>query len=131
MGTPQGGVASPLLANIYLHYVFDLWAERWRRYHAQGNVILVRYADDIVAGFEHQADAERFQAELRDRLAQYALILHPDKTRLIQFGRRAAEERARAGLGKPETFDFLGFHSYLRPVTARQVPALSADPTRP
>ena len=108
-GTPQGGVASPLLANIYLHYVFDLWAERWRRHHAQGNIILVRYADDIVAGFEHQADAERFQAELRDRLAQFALTLHPDKTRLIQFGRRAAEERERAGLGKPETFDFLGF----------------------
>ena len=109
VGTPQGGVASPLLANIYLHYVFDLWAERWRRHHARGNVILVRYADDIVAGFEHQADAERFQAELRDRLAQFALTLHPDKTRLIQFGRRAAEERERAGLGKPETFDFLGF----------------------
>ena len=109
VGTPQGGVASPLLANIYLHYVFDLWAERWRRHHAQGNVILVRYADDIVAGFEHQADAERFQVELRDRLAQFALTLHPDKTRLIQFGRRAAEERERAGLGKPETFNFLGF----------------------
>jgi len=109
VGTPQGGVASPLLANIYLHYVFDLWAERWRRHHAQGNIILVRYADDIVAGFEHQADAERFQAELRDRLAQFALTLHPDKTRLIQFGRRAAEERKGAGLGKPETFDFLGF----------------------
>ena len=108
VGTPQGGVASPLLANIYLHYVFDLWAARWRRHHAQGNVILVRYADDIVAGFEYQADAERFQAELRDRLAQFALTLHPDKTRLIQFGRRAAEERERAGLGKPETFDFLG-----------------------
>src|ERR1700737_1889333 len=109
VGTPQGAVASPLLANIYLHYVFDLWADRWRRHHAQGNIILVRYADDIVAGFEHQADAERFQAELRDRLAQFALTLHPDKTRLIQFGRRAAEERERAGLGKPETFDFLGF----------------------
>jgi RNA-directed DNA polymerase len=102
-------VASPLLANIYLHYAFDLWAERRRRHHAQGNVILVRYADDIVAGFEYQADAERFQAELRDRLAQFALTLHPAKTRLIQFGRRAAEERERAGLGKPETFNFLGF----------------------
>jgi RNA-directed DNA polymerase len=89
-------VISPLLANIYLHYVFDLW-ERWRRHHGQGNIILVRYADDIVAGFEHQADAERFQAELRDRLAQFALTLHPDKTRLIQFGRRAAEERERVG----------------------------------
>jgi RNA-directed DNA polymerase len=109
VGTPQGGVASPLLANIYLHYVFDLWAARWRRHQARGNVVLVRYADDIVAGFEHQADAERFQADLRDRLAQFALTLHPDKTRLLQFGRRAAEERERAGLGKPETFDFLGF----------------------
>src|SRR5260370_16247972 len=77
------GKSSPLLANIYLHYVFDLWAERWRRHHAQGNVILVRYADDLVAGFEHQADAERFQAELRDRLARFALTLHPDKTRRI------------------------------------------------
>jgi retron-type reverse transcriptase len=76
VGTPQGGVASPLLANIYLHYVFDLWAARWRRHHARGNVILVRYADDIVAGFEYQADAERFQAELRDRLAQFVLTLH-------------------------------------------------------
>jgi RNA-directed DNA polymerase len=109
VGTPQGGVASPLLANIYLHYVFDLWAEGWRRRHACGNVILVRYADDIVAGFEHQADAERLQAELRDRLARFALTLHPDKTRLIQFGRRAAEEREQAGLGKPATFNFLGF----------------------
>jgi group II intron reverse transcriptase/maturase len=109
VGTPQGSVALPLLANIYLHYVFDLWAARWRRRHAQGNVILVRYADDILAGFEHQADAERFQAELRDRLARFALTLHPDKTRLIQFGRRAAAEREQAGLGKPETFDFLGF----------------------
>ena len=108
-GTGQGSVISPLLANIYLHYVFDLWAARWRRHQARGNVVLVRYADDIVAGFEHQADAERFQADLRDRLAQFALTLHPDKTRLLQFGRRAAEERERAGLGKPETFDFLGF----------------------
>jgi hypothetical protein len=107
--TPQGGVASPLLANIYLHYVFDLWAERWRRHHAQGNVILVHYADDIVAGVKHRADAERFQAQLWDRLAQFALVLHPEKTRLIQFGRRAAEEREQAGLGKPETFNFLGF----------------------
>ena len=103
VGTPQGSAASPLLANIYLHYVFDLWAERWRRRRARGNVILVRYADDIVAGFEHQVDAERFQAELRDRLAQFALTLHPDETCLIQFGRRAVEERERAGLGKLET----------------------------
>ena len=88
----------------------------------------MRYADDIVAGFENQADAERFQAELRDRLAEFALTLHPDKTRLIQFGRRAAAERERAGLGKPET---LILHPYLRPVAVRQVSALSADPRRP
>jgi hypothetical protein len=103
-----------LLANICLHYVFDLWAARWRRHHARGNIILVRYADDTVAGFEYQADAKRFQAELQDRLAQFALTLHSDKTRLIQFGRQAAEERERAGLGKPETFDFLGFTGWDR-----------------
>src|SRR5882757_2492854 len=94
-GTPQGGVASPLLANIYLHYVFDLWAERWRRHHAQGNIILVRYADDIVAGFEHQADAERFQAELRDRLAQFALTLHPLQGRDASGPRRVLGRRDR------------------------------------
>jgi len=109
VGTPQGAVISPLLANIYLHYVFDLWAEQWRRRHAQGNVILVRYADDIVAGFEHQAEAERFRAEMRERLRQFALTLHPDKTRLIEFGRQAAERRAGRGLGRPDSFDFLGF----------------------
>jgi RNA-directed DNA polymerase len=108
-GTPQGAVVSPTLANIYLHYSFDLWAERWRHQSAQGNVILVRYADDIVAGFEHQADAERFLAELRERVEKFALSLHPDKTRLIEFGRHAAEHRAGRGLGKPETFNFLGF----------------------
>jgi RNA-directed DNA polymerase len=108
-GTPQGAVASPLLANIYLHYVFDLWAQRWRQHHAHGNVILVRYADDIVAGFEHEADAQRFQVDLQQRMEKFALSLHPDKTRLIEFGRCAAENRARRGLGKPATFDFLGF----------------------
>ena len=108
-GTPQGAVISPLLANVYLHYVFDLWAQQWRRRHARGNVIIVRYADDIVAGFEHEADATRFLAELRERMGQFALSLHPDKTRLIEFGRRAAADRGRRGLGKPETFDFLGF----------------------
>jgi len=108
-GTPQGAVISPLLANIYLHYAFDLWAQRWRHRQARGNVILVRYADDIVAGFEHKADAERFQTEMRERLAKFALSLHPDKTRLIEFGRHAAENRARHGLGKPDTFAFLGF----------------------
>jgi RNA-directed DNA polymerase len=103
------GVISPLLANIYLHYVFDLWAQQWRQRHAQGDVILVRYADDIVAGFEHQAEAERFLADLRDRMAAFGLTLHPEKTRLIEFGRHAAANRRSRGLGKPETFDFLGF----------------------
>jgi group II intron reverse transcriptase/maturase len=109
VGTPQGAVASPLLANIYLHYVFDLWADRWRRHHAQGNVIFVRYADDMVAGFEREADAKRFHADVQQRMEQFALSLHPDKTRLIEFGRNAAENRARRGLGKPETVNFLGF----------------------
>jgi group II intron reverse transcriptase/maturase len=109
IGTPQGAVISPLLANIYLHYVFDLWARQWRHRRARGNVIFVRYADDIVAGFEHKADAERFWADLKARMARFALSLHPDKTRLIEFGRHAASERERRGLGKPETFDFLGF----------------------
>src|SRR5712692_1971142 len=108
-GTPQGAVASPLLANVYLHYVFDLWAQRWRQHHAHGSVIFVRYADDIVCGFEHEADAQRFQAALHERMEKFALSLHPDKTRLIEFGRFAAENRARRGLGKPETFTFLGF----------------------
>lgn len=109
VGTPQGAVISPLLANIYLHYVFDLWAERWRRQHADGDVIMVRYADDIVVGFEHQADAERFREDMRARLADFALTLHPGKTRLIEFGRHAAKDRRARGLGKPATFDFLGF----------------------
>jgi RNA-directed DNA polymerase len=108
-GTPQGAVISPLLANIYLHYVFDLWAERWRRREAAGDMIIVRYADDIVVGFQHEADAERFQAEMTQRLAAFALTLHPDKTRLLAFGRHAADHRNGRGLGKPETFDFLGF----------------------
>jgi RNA-directed DNA polymerase len=108
-GTGQGSVISPLLANIYLHYVFDLWAERWRRREASGDMILVRYADDIIIGFEYETDARRFWDAMRDRLAEYSLSLHPDKTRLIEFGRFAADERARRGLGKPETFTFLGF----------------------
>jgi len=109
VGTPQGAVISPLLANIYLHYVFDLWAQQWRQRHARGDVIMVRYADDIVVGYEHQADAVRFLADMRDRLARFALTLHPEKTRLIEFGRRAAGDRRARGLGKPETFNFLGF----------------------
>ncbi len=109
VGTPQGAVVSPVLANIYLHYVFDLWAHQWRRRHARGEVILVRYADDIVAGFEHQAEAERFLAALRERMAAFGLRLHPEKTRLIEFGRQAAANRRSRGLSKPETFTFLGF----------------------
>ena len=108
-GTGQGAVISPLLANIYLHYVLDLWAERWRRREATGDMIIVRYADDVVAGFEHEADARRFLDELRARFEEFSLSLHPDKTRLIEFGRHAAANREQRGLGKPETFDFLGF----------------------
>jgi RNA-directed DNA polymerase len=108
-GTPQGASASPLLANVYLHYVFDLWADRWRRRKARGDVVIVRFADDYIVGFEHHQDAQRFLADLRDRLAKFALELHAEKTRLIEFGRYAAERRRARGLGKPETFDFLGF----------------------
>ena len=100
---------SPLLANIYLHYAFDLWAERWRRREAVGDVIIVRYADDLVVGFEHESDARRFWDTMRERLQEFSLSLHPDKTRLIEFGRHAAANRKRRGLGKPETFNFLGF----------------------
>lgn len=108
-GTPQGAVISPLLANIYLHYVFDLWAHQWRKRHALGHVMIVRYADDIVVGFEKPDDAKRFQRAMQERMAQFALLLHPEKTRLIEFGRFAAENRAKRGLGKPPTFNFLGF----------------------
>jgi RNA-directed DNA polymerase len=108
-GTAQGAVISPLLANIYLHYVLDLWAERWRRHEATGDMIIVRYADDFIVGFEHEADARRFLDMMRERFEEFALSLNPQKTRLIEFGRRAAEDRKRRGLGKPETFDFLGF----------------------
>ena len=108
-GTPQGGSVSPLLANVYLHYVFDLWVQRWRRTQAHGDVIVVRFADDFLVGFQHRADAERFLADLRERFAKFGLELHPDKTRLLEFGPYAAENRRGAGRGKPETFDFLGF----------------------
>src|SRR3954463_8092901 len=108
-GTGQGSVISPMLANVYLHYVFDLWAERWRRREATGDMIVVRYADDIVVGFEHEADARRFRDAMRERLEEFALSLHPAKTRLIEFGRLAAVKRRSRGLGKPETFAFLGF----------------------
>lgn len=102
-------MVSPLLANVYLHYVFDLWAKQWRRREATGNVIVVRYADDIVAGFEHEADARRFWEEMRTRFEQFGLELHGEKTRLLEFGRHAAARRQRRGLGRPETFTFLGF----------------------
>ena len=135
-GTPQGAVISPLLANIYLHYVFDLWAQQWRKRHARGNVILVRYADDIVAGFEHKADAERFRASLNERMARFALTLHQEKTRLIEFGRSAAANRQRRGLGKASTssageFQLPGVHAYLRTHPARRLPASAAVATRP
>jgi group II intron reverse transcriptase/maturase len=108
-GAPQGASASPLLANVYLHYVFDLWADWWRRRHARGEVIIVRFADDFTIGFEYQEDAQQFLVELRERFAKFGLELHSGKTRLIEFGRFAAANRQARGLGKPETFDFLGF----------------------
>jgi group II intron reverse transcriptase/maturase len=108
-GTPQGGSASPLLANVYLHYVFDLWTQAWCRKIARGYLLVVRYADDIVVGFQEQADAERFWRELKERMAKFQLELHPEKTRLLEFGRGAAERRQQRGEGKPETFTFLGF----------------------
>ena len=108
-GTPQGASVSPLLANVYLNYAFDLWADQWRRHKAHGDMIIVRFADDDIVGFEHQQDAQRFLADLRGRLATFSLELAPEKTRLIEFGRFAAERRAERGLGRPETFVFLGF----------------------
>jgi group II intron reverse transcriptase/maturase len=108
-GTPQGATVSPLLANVYLHYVFDLWAHQWRRRKARGDVVITRFADDVVVGFEHRDDAERFRNDLSERLAKFALGLHAEKTRLIQFGRYAAQRRAERGLGRPEVFEFLGF----------------------
>lgn len=112
VGTPQGGSVSPLLANIYLHYALDLWVQAWREQHARGDVVFVRYADDFVVGFQHRDDAERFLTVLRERLARFHLDLHPEKTRLIEFGRFAAANRQQRGDGKPETFDFLGFTHY-------------------
>ena len=108
-GVPQGGSVSPLLANIYLHYVFDLWADQWRKTQAHGDVIIVRYADDFVVGFQHESDARRFHEELRERFRKFNLELHAEKTRVIEFGRFAAERRERRGKGKPETLNFLGF----------------------
>jgi hypothetical protein len=112
LGTPQGAVVSPLIANVYLHYIFDLWADIWRRKVAKGDVVVVRYADDLVVGFQHRTEAEHFLKEFRERLAKFGLELHPDKTRLIEFGRFAARDRSLRGEGKPETFTFLGFTHY-------------------
>src|SRR6202521_139490 len=108
-GTPQGGSISPLAANLYMHYVFDLWAQQWRRTTAQGEMIIVRYLDDFIVGFQYRDDAERFLTALRERLGQFGLTLHPDKTRLLEFGRYAAQNRQERGEKKPETFQFLGF----------------------
>ena len=112
VGTPQGAVASPLLANVFLHYALDLWVQQWRQRHAAGNVIIVRYADDFVLGFQHRRNAEQFLSDLQERMQKFGLALHPEKTRLIEFGRFAAANRQRRGQGKPETFDFLGFTHY-------------------
>src|SRR5256886_1057305 len=108
-GTGQGSVISPLLANVHLHYVLDLWAARWRRREANGDMIIVRYADDFIVGFRYERDARSFLDELRARLQEFALSLHAEKTRLIEFGRFAAKDRKARGQGKPETFNFLGF----------------------
>jgi len=108
-GTPQGATVSPLLANIYLHYVLDLWVQRWRNRSARGDVVITRFADDFIVGFQYRSDAERFLGELTQRLQQFSLELHAEKTRLIEFGRFAARNRKQAKLGAPETFDFLGF----------------------
>jgi RNA-directed DNA polymerase len=108
-GSPQGASASPLLANVYLHYVFDRWVRQWRKRHARGDMIVTRFADDFVVGFQHLGDAKQFLSDLRERFAKFNLELHPDKTRLIEFGRFAVQSRKKQGLSKPETFDFLGF----------------------
>ena len=108
-GVPQGGSVSPMLANVYLHYVFDLWVHKWRKTQAKGEVLVVRYADDLVMGFQYREEAEKFMMELEERLLKYGLEINHDKTRLIEFGRFAEANRKKKGEGKPETFDFLGF----------------------
>jgi RNA-directed DNA polymerase len=118
VGTPQGAVISPLLANVYLHYVFDLWVEVWRKKVGCGDVIVVRYADDLVAGFQNRTDAGRFLSEFRERLVRFGLELHPEKTRLIEFGRFAVRNRKQHGEGKPETFTFLGFPHFCGNLTS-------------
>ena len=109
VGTPQGAVISPLLANVYLHYAYDLWVQQWRKTKARGEMIVIRYADDTIVGFQFEADARRFLNDLQARLAGFALTLHPEKTRMIEFGRFAKASRLARGLGRPDTFDFLGF----------------------
>src|SRR2546425_4592909 len=121
LGTPQGAVVSPLLANVYLHYLFDLWADIWRKKVVKGDVVVVRYADDLVVGFQHRTEAERFLKEFRERLAKFGLELHPDKTRLIEFGRFAARHRKQRGKGKTVTFTFLGVTHYLKKFTKRGI----------
>jgi RNA-directed DNA polymerase len=108
-GAPQGAVISPILANVYLHYVYDLWVHRWRRIKASGDMIVIRYADDMIVGFQHEHEAKAFLEDVKERMRAFELALHPDKTRLIRFGRHAAKQRQMRGEGKPETFDFLGF----------------------
>lgn len=135
-GTGQGAAISPLLANVYLHYVLDLWAERWRRREARGNMIIVRYADDAVFGFEHEEDARRFLDAMRERLASFALALHPEKTRLIEFGRHAAANRERRGLSKASTssagdLQLPGLHLHLRQIAQRRLPSEAQEPRRP
>lgn len=127
VGTPQAAVISPLLANIYLHYVFDLWTNQWRGRHAKGDVMIVRYADDSVLGFESKSDVDRFLEDLKVRFAQFGLTLNEDKTRVLQFGRFAAQARVKQGLSKPPTFDFLGFTHESDPANA----AVETVPMRP
>ena len=127
MGTPQGAVISPLLANIYLHYVFDLWIEAWRRKVAKGDVIVVRYADDLVVGFESRAEAERFLKEFRERLAKFGLELHAEKTRLIEFGRFAATNRQAAWRGKAGDLHLPGLHAFLRKASERSFHGLARN----
>ena len=128
-GTGQGAVISPLLANVYLHYVLDLWADRWRRREATGDMIIVRYADDFIVGFQHEADARCFLDAMRERLQEFTLSLHPEKTRLIEFGRLAVENRKRRGLGKPETFTFLGFIFICNKTRRGKIPDQTEVPT--
>ena len=130
-GTGQGSVISPLLANVYLHYVFDLWAERWRRREATGDMIILRYADDIVVGFEHEADARRFWDAMRERLREFSLTLHPEKTRLIEFGRQAGDQARPARARQTGDLRLPGLHLHLRQVPPGQVPPRTEVPTRP